>query len=513
MWKSADIFYRKRDGKEVGFMTIAERIAALPTAVNTAAEFNGKLTQGAPSASVEKSKANAQTTKASVLSSLYAFDRADYTKEDALKKQWRKMNTVNLVDILDGTADRSNRSLSIQDLERRLQEGTATPSVDDTDMQMLEFEFKGLGFDAGPAYADVGAEKVSRNIEYLASRYAAMESKIKETYSGALQKAELDKLDQIYQRAVTRTADKYAEIVGGILEKNEVSGEKEKLSKAYIESVEARTAQYREFLKGNQDFTGVEGTENAWLAKDDEYVAARLREQNIAFQAAPAENGGYTRRDLEILGQYASEITVMEAKANTYDMNEERMGLEFAMLAMKTDTIEQEGGVSEELKETLEKTLDGFMESFMDRFDQQLSTNRDEAMTAYDSRGNTDLDKESVWNVYNKTMDEYRQSGDLMKALVKGAEYAKDRYDQKEAEGSVLGVYRYMNGASYWNNFFKANTGGGYDRTASTYSRHLTAFMDFKKRLDSGVGLQMNLTGSVNYYSANIGGELISEEA
>lgn len=493
-------------------MTIAERIAALPTAANTAVEFNGKLTQGAPSASVEKSRASQETTKGSVLSSLYASDRADYTKEDALKKQWRKMNTVNLLDILDGTVDRSNRSLSIQDLEKRLQEGAVTPSVEDTDMQMLEFEFKGIGFDAGPAYADVGAEKVSRNIEYMASRYAAMEAKIKETYSGALQKAELDKLEKIYQRAVDRASDKYAEIVEGILDKNGVSGEKEKLSQAFKRSVQERAAQYREFLETKPEFAGLEGTEDEWLLKDDEYIAARLREQNIPLQTGMPEDGGYTRRDLEILGQYASEITVMEAKANTYDMNEERMGLELAVLAMKTDTIQKEGGISSGLQDTLEKTLSGFINSFMDRFDQKLSANRDDAMTAYDSRGNVSLDKESVWNVYNKTMDEYRQSGDLMKALVKGAEYAKDRYSQKEAEGSVLGVYRYMNGASYWNNFFKANTGSGYDRAVSTYSRHLTEFIDFKRRLENGEGLQMNLTGSSNFYSANTG-EMISEKA
>ena len=373
-------------------MTIAERIAALPVAVNTAADFSGKLTQGT-SSPVSAGKSSTETTKRSVLSSIYASDRADYTREDALKKQWRKMNTVNLIDILDGAADRSNRSLSIQDLEKRLQEGAVVPSVDDTDMQMLEFEFKGIGFDAGPAYADVGAEKVSRNIEYMASRYAAMESKIKETYSGALQKAELDKLEKIYQRAVTRAADKY---------------------------VEDRAAQYREYLQADPEFTGAEGTRDAWLLKDDEYIAARLRAQSPAPQAGAAANDGYTRRDLEILGQYTSEITVMEAKANTYDMNEERMGLELAILAMKTDTIQKEGGISSGLQDTLEKTLDGFITSFMDRFDEQLSANRDDAMTAYDSRGNADLDKESVWNVYNKTMDEYKQSGDLMKALVKG---------------------------------------------------------------------------------------------
>lgn len=493
-------------------MTIAERIAALPAAANTAAEFSGKLTQGA-SSPVSASKSSTETTKKSVLSSIFASDRADYTREDALKKQWRKMNTVNLVDILDGTVDRQNRSLSIQDLEKRLQEGSVVPSVEDTDMQMLEFEFKGIGFDAGPAYADVGAEKVSRNIEYVSSRYAAMEAKIKETYSGALQKTELDKLEKIYQRALDRAADKYAEIVGGILEKNGVSGEKEKLSQAFKKSVEDRTAQYREFLQANPEFTGVEGTKDAWLLKDDEYIAARLRAQNLAPQIEMPEEGGYTRRDLEILGQYASEITVMEAKANTYDMNEERMGLELAILAMKTDTIQKEGGISGELEDTLEKTLNGFISSFMDRFDEQLGRNRNDAMTAYDSRGNASLDKESVWNVYNKTIDEYRQSGDLMKALVKGAEYAKDKYSQKESEGSVLGIYRYMNGASYWNNFFKANTGSGYDKAVSTYSRHLTAFMDFKKRLENGEGIQMNLTSSANFQTAAAGGEMISEKA
>ncbi len=492
-------------------MTIAERIAGIPAAANTAAEFSGKLTQGAPSTSVQKSKANIETTNKSILCSLYGIDRADYTKEDALKKQWRKMNTVNLIDILDGTADRTNRSLSIQDLEKRLKEGEMTLSVEDTDMQMLEFEFKGIGFDAGPAYAHVGEEKVSRNIEYLASRYAAMEMRIKETYSGALQKAELDKLDKIYQRAVERTSEKYAEIVGDILEKNGVSGEKEKLSKSFQKSVEDRAAQYREFLKENAEFTGLEGTEDEWLLEDDEYIAARLREQNIAVQVS--ENGGYTRRDLEVLGQYTSEITVMEAKANTYDMNEERMGLELAMAAMKTDTIIKESGISKEVEEMLDKTLKGFVQSFMERFDEQLTANRNDAMTSYDPRGNAALDKESVWDVYDRTMEEYRQSGDIMKALVKGAEYAKEKYSQKVTQGSVLGIYRYMNGASYWNNFFKANAGGGYDRTASTYSRHLTAFMDFKKRLDSGEGLQMNLSGSASFYSANDGGEMISEKA
>lgn len=495
-------------------MTIAEKIAALPAAVNTAAEFSGKLSQGATtSVSAGKSSSSAETTKSSILSSLYAVDYADYTRDDAINKQWKKMNTVNLTDILDGKIDHSKRSLSKHDLEKQLKAGEISPAVDEKDLQMLEFEFEGLKFGSGPAYADVGAEKVHKNIEYLASRYAAMEAKIKEVYSGPLQKQQLDNLEKVYQRSLERTSEEYAEIVSGILEKNGASGEKEKLSEAYRRSVEERAAEYREFLRENQDFTGLEDTEEAWLLKDDEYIAARLRDVNIASQEREVDKGQYTRHDLEILGQYASEITVMEAKANTYDMNEERMGLELAILAMKTDTIKKEGGISETLDATLDKALNGFVKGFVERFDQRLSDNRDQAMISLDSRGNAALDKESIWKVYDKTLNEYQQTGDLMKALVKGAEFAKDTYSRKTGEGSVLGIYRYMNGASYWNHFFQANTGGGYDQAASTYSRHLTAFMDFKNRLESGEGLRMNLTGYTNHYTADGSGEWISKKA
>lgn len=495
-------------------MTIAEKIAALPTAVNTVTEFNGKLSQGAPSSvSAEKSGKSAETTKSSILSSLYAVDYVDYTRDDAINKQWKKMNTVNLTDILDGKVDHSNRSLSKHDLEKQLKEGQISPKVNETDLQMLKFEFEGLKFESGPAYADVGAEKVHKNIEYLASRYAAMEAKIKEVYSGPLQKQQLDNLEKIYQRSLERTSEEYAEVVSEILGKNGVSEEKEKLAEAYRRSVEERAAEYREFMQENQDFTGLEDTEEAWLLEDDEFIAARMRDVNVASQERKADSGQYTRHDLEILGQYASEITVMEAKSNTYDMNEERMGLELGILAMKTDAIKKEGGASDTLRATLSKALDGFVKGFVERFDQRLGENRDQAVISQDSRGNAALDKDSIRKVYDRTMNAYRQTGDLMKALVKGAEFAKDTYNQKISEGSVLGIYRYMNGASYWNHFFQANTSTGYDRAASTYSRHLTAFMDFRNRLDSGEGLRMNLTGYANHYTSDDSGEWISKKA
>ena len=41
--------------------------------------------------------------------------------------------------------------------------------------------------------------------------------------------------------------------------------------------------------------------------------------------------------------KYESSLSVRAAKANPYETNEERIGLDFAMLAMKTDVLGKEG--------------------------------------------------------------------------------------------------------------------------------------------------------------------------
>ena len=112
-------------------MTISERITGLPTTVNI--------------------------KSFSWMKSLYAADNSDYTKADAVNKQWRKMNTVNLFDVLNGTADTSNRTLSAGDVEKMLQQGGLLDEVSDTDFSMLKFELSGLGFESGASYRSVAS--------------------------------------------------------------------------------------------------------------------------------------------------------------------------------------------------------------------------------------------------------------------------------------------------------------------------------------------------------------------
>ena len=218
-------------------MTITERIAKLPVAVNIADSFRAELSQTNSEKKQDSVAAKSITEISSLTKSLYAVDRSDYTKEDAIKKQWKKMNTMNILDVLKGTVDTSNRGLSMKDVERQLQEDDLLDEVSDIDLKMLQFELSGLRFEGGRGYQSVDSGELYKNVEYLASRYVAMEDKIKKICTGVDQTERLNQLNKMYMETLEKIAKSYSEVVGGILEDYGVSGEKEKIYQSFKSGV------------------------------------------------------------------------------------------------------------------------------------------------------------------------------------------------------------------------------------------------------------------------------------
>ena len=146
------------------------------------------------------------------------------------------------------------------------------------------------------------------------------------------------------------------------------------------------------------------------MLDDDAYVASVLRESagGTTTVQAKAADAPYTLSDLDALGQYASALSAMEKPNNTniYTMDEARIGLDFSMLAMKTDTLRNSGKISNTMAGLLQKTMDGFMQSFLDRLDGQLSANRNAGTAMGDKAGCAAPNRNTVWDVYNQTMQQ-----------------------------------------------------------------------------------------------------------
>ena len=200
---------------------------------------------------------------------------------------------------------------------------------------------------------------------------------------------------------------------------------------------------------------------------------------------AKSADAPYTLNDVNALGQYVSALSAMEKPNNTnvYTMDEARIGLDFSMIAMKADTLRNSSSISGTMADLLQKTADGFMKSFLDRLDSQLSASRKVGVGVGDQAGFAALDRNMVWNVYNQTMQHYRDSGDAMQALIKGAEYGAAK-----ASAQSAGAYRHQNSVSYWTNFFGkgASHFGAYESSDSTFQKYLKDWADFQSGLIGG---------------------------
>ncbi len=215
-------------------------------------------------------------------------------------------------------------------------------------------------------------------------------------------------------------------------------------------------------------------------------------------------DASYTMEELEVLGQYVSSLATMDSPGNqsnrTFCTDEARLGVEYAMLDMKTDKLRNSGRVSDTMSELLLKTMNGFMCSYLERLDQELSV-RKEKSGAWDAqKGFAALARNVVWDVYRYTMREYQSSKDVIQAFLSGVEYGAG----KTAELLKTETYRAKETTYFWTHFFERDQ-LQYESPDSSYQKYLAGLRDFEISLTGGEAVRMNLElkGSEYYTAGN----------
>lgn len=511
------------------------RLTDLPIAKNNAV-YSSQLTQLMPTGQKIETHSSGTTDLAVFGGTLISSDK-DYTKQDALLKQWNKLGSFNINDKNVQLQKPFPSADELKELEQKLQANGLGSEIDWNDFTN---DLRGIGFDKNDSPSSLKADDINRKVDYLASRYAVMKDKIQSNYSGDEAKQHLDKLDEIFNASVEELASGYAGIVGDFLEQNGLAGEKDKIHQSVVAAVTNKAQAYSDYLADNPDFAGLNGTKDEWLLQDDEYIAAQLRDKNVQPQAAhapasaapaaptapaspvastadvagaaalqdptKADKGAaselYSQEELDILGRYASELSHWEDTAKS--MDEERIGLDFALMSMKTDLLKKEHPMSAGLSSTLDKMMQGFMSNSLDRLDAHLAAERERGPAKDDEAGFAKLDHNAVWDVYNKAMEHYKLTDNMMDAFIQGSKYAAEQSTSKTDDGT----YRHKNAASYWDQFSSKpySSSNPYDNSMSSYEKYATSIDDFKASLSDGTGIRLNfrLTASINYgYAGN----------
>lgn len=447
-------------------------------------------------------------TDQKIIKSLFSSDN-DYTKKEAILRQRSTHFTINkdgtVTEIPRGKSD--PRVGSLEEFEKQLQINGIEKEVNWSD---VKFDLWGIGFDANKAAYSLGEDDFTRKTNYLASRYAAVENKILNAAAGSARAEQMEKLNGLYQKALDEIAAGYSGIVGSFLESNGVSGEREKIYDSIVSGMETKIGVYRRGLSGSAALESLKGTPDEWLLDDDAYVASVLRATvSVPKEAvqSKSENVPYTMDDLDALGQYASALSEMDSPNNevnrTFCTDESRLGVEYAMLDMKTDRLRNSGRVSDAMSELLEKTMNGFMRSYLERLDRELTGKREKGGAPDDAKGYAALDRSAVWDVYHYTMREYKNGADVIQALLSGVKYGSKKTAVLLAKGET---YRSRDSAWFWSNFFERDK-RRYKSPDSSYQKYVAGWRDFEASLSGGRSVRMNLAlkGS-EYYAAGKNG-------
>ena len=408
--------------------------------------------------------------------------KSHYTEDEALWNQYMKQYRDSLK-IVDGklvvNGDPRNVLLgkvSGEELEQfRLkleQEGIG----DDIDWRGVESDFKKMdvNFD--------NAGYLNTKIDYIASRYAVLKDRIEKNYSGDEKELQLSRLNEIMDNTKKTIIDSYGDSVGNFYEEYGHSGTRAELAESLSKGIDQRVAQYEDHLQSSESYASLGDTTAKWLQQDDGYMAARLREdmEVSGGTSAQSEESGYTLKDLEVAGVYAAECKErLDNQGVFWSDNEQRLGLDLAVQGMKTDYLANQGNLSGNMQNLLQDTFQNYKDKYVDLLEQMLK----EKATHFNTPMKTSINRQEVSAVYEYTMSQYRQSGDILDAFTKGAKHARSIFeanfsDRAGSPGSYSAKYD-------WDNFFDQSKYTSIAKTDSLYEKYSNSINRFLGNMKS----------------------------
>lgn len=381
---------------------------------------------------------------------------------------------------------------------------------------------------AGSHEADLSnaTERLGKDLDSIASQYVVTKDYINATYNDEERAAQLDRLEKVTNASKQNAARYFADAVGGFLEKNGVSGERDRLYQSVLSEVDQKIVLYSEFSQSNQDYADINGPEEAWLKQDSAYMSSELRKA-VAGAEMPETKSiqnseGYTVDEMEKMCSFAKEmdsysryIPGSTKEVVTGQETEESLGLKLSELNLKAKLFSECSGVSDKVKDIVSKSADHFIASaidkeqaYMEKWSQiqiqntyellregRISQKKADEQIESIHRGFSAVDKNAIYAVINKVQSTYESTGSASKALLEGAVFALNSYVEKTQDGQYSGVHRYDKGARYWNNFFTNK-----DTFGSKYGP-----LGFERPFNGYIQKESGLDGMVNSWNAFMG--------
>lgn len=457
-------------------MQVSNWIASLPVAKNVARPQSA-LTMYVPSASPPKAAAETDTfswqepAEDRLLAVTYTGEKkyADasytgsigswyelapastrgYTIADAVQYQYNHRTSVSLIDVMNGTADfklsmevapdAAARQSLIDDLRKN-----GIDEKDGYDYNRVGLYLNGLSENAG----------VSHSVDYLSAGYAVMRAHVSAATSEAEKAGFLEDLKSNFDARVEALANRAAQELGGFFAEHGVSGNiSQKIHDSVINAYADKTAAYSAFFENGGDFAKLAGTQDAWLLKDDSYMAGMLRK--AAHVSETSDRAYFSTDDLDgaklMVDESGKYATSPYSSRGINDYDEQQIGLKLSELSLKNQLFQKYANVSTEMKSAVDTSIRNIVQNAVKKLNKHLEEDRRGLAEPWRLG---DLRENDVFSVYNKVMSTYNATGDAVRALSAGAAFGKEEYLKRAQSDNYAFLSRYSF-SPFWTNFYR----------------------------------------------------------
>ncbi len=322
------------------------------------------------------------------------------------------------------------------------------------------------------------SDNLDVNLSRLAATYVTALEHLETNFSGEQLKSYKSELEAMVLEKKNAVANYFAKSVGGFMDQNGGSGETQKVYDSILACYDQKVEQYSEFLKHNQDFASLKGTEDAWLQNDVAYMSQQLQKVVGALgQEAADADDHYSMAEIVLANRMVREVN----NTGLFDIggNEESIGMQVGVLLLKNGLYAEAGEKLGNLAGKMSESVNRWITRTIDKENERIKTMYEAPY--YDKAANPAYDvsairamSEKMLLLYNETERNYAE------AILKGIELARTTSSQKQNPNNA--VLRY-NDNSFWNQFYD-NSG----RLSSKYYMHVPGSdtrTDFCKLVDS----------------------------
>lgn len=409
----------------------------------------------------------------------------DYTKSDALMQLWKEAHTIDLNDpnsVVGLCFDPTEADLDA--LENQLETGGLCEQI----------HFSQVSRDFERMFAAVHAGNLGDAIDYLASRTAALEGKLDRNRSGEELQAQFQALNDVFQQGKEQLIDSYA----GRLQ--DALGLSDTDAQAVRDSLDSLISQRLQTYRDAQAETPdtLAGTKDRWLLNHDEYMASQLRQTAGTIQDS-ASGGNLTLGDLRAAGEIAGAYqTIYHGAATGKGGDEAFLALDLGMIDMKTETLIQNGLVSDSMSRMLQTSLAQRHQNALDVSNQRLAVRQQEALSG--EAPIPQMDRKLFQSIYDAVLTSFRRSGgDALAAIRDGAAFGKEATAQAHRENPRVTRWG-ISKETYWESFYTSRQvsdwHGGTRAQKSEYQSYADSWQHFLSTISSTQGHYLDASGA-----------------